>query len=97
MIKKRQNPVFASEKFKDLLKNCKVKRIAIFGSCAADGNQKGSDVDFLVEFQKDADLLDQVGLKLALEKLLHKAVDVVTPRALSKYIRRRVMQEAVYL
>jgi len=97
MIKPSQDPLFTSEKFKNILKENKVKRIALFGSYASGLSRKNSDIDFLVEFEKGADLLDQVGLKLEFEKLFKKKVDVVTPKALSPYIRERVLQEAVYL
>ena len=89
--------IFKTEKFKHLLKFYKVKSIAIFGSYAKGEPSAGSDVDFLVEFEKGADLWDQVGLKNDLEKLIKKSVDVATPRGLSRYIRDKVLREAVYL
>lgn len=85
------------QRLKQLLKAYKVKRLALFGSYINGKPTKHSDIDFLVEFQKDADLLDQAGLKLALEALLKRKVDVVTPNALSKYFRDKVIREAVYL
>ncbi len=97
MTKKTFNTIFKSEKFKNLLKAYKVKRAAIFGSYAKGMFRKGSDIDFLVEFQKEADLFDQVGLRIDLKKLFHRDVDVVTPKSLSQYIRRQILEEAVYL
>ena len=75
----------------------KIKKIGIFGSYAHGHPTKHSDIDFLVEFKKGADLLDQIGLKLKLEALLHTEVDVVTPAALSRYFRDKVLKETVYL
>ena len=97
MIAKSLSHLFRSEKFKKLLKSYKVKRIAIFGSYARGENKKKSDVDFLVEFDKRADLLDQIGLKQDLEELLKKEIDVVTPRSLNAHIRQKILNEAVYL
>ena len=74
-----------------------VKRIAVFGSYATGKVNKRSDIDFLVEFEKEADLLDQVGLKLDLQDLLERKVDVVTPDSLSQYLRNGVLDQAVYL
>ena len=74
-----------------------VKRIAVFGSYATGKVNKRSDIDFLVEFEKEADLLDQVGLKLDLQDLLERKVDVVTPDSLSQYFRSSVLDQAVYL
>jgi predicted nucleotidyltransferase len=75
----------------------KVRRAAIFGSVARGEATADSDVDLLVDFEKEADLLDQAGLKLELEELLKRKVHVVTPASLSKYIRDAVLNEAVYL
>jgi len=74
-----------------------VKRIAVFGSYATGKVNKRSDIDFLVEFEKEADLLDQVGLKLDLQDLLERKVDVVTPDSLSQYLRNSILDQAVYL
>jgi len=84
-------------KLKEILKIYKVKRLALFGSYVNGRLRKHSDIDFLVEFNKDADLLDMVGLKQELEELLKRKVDVVTPAAISRYFRDKVMKEAVYL
>ena len=86
-----------SQKFKSLLKVYRVKRLALYGSYAAGKPGKRSDVDFLVEFAPEADLLDQVGLQQDLERFLKKKVDVVTPNSLSKYFRDDVLKKAVYL
>jgi predicted nucleotidyltransferase len=74
-----------------------VKRIAVFCSYATGKVNKRSDIDFLVEFEKEADLLDQVGLKQDLQDLLERKVDVVTPDSLSQYFRKSVLDQAVYL
>lgn len=97
MIKRRFDSIFYDEKFKKLLKKHRVKRIAIFGSYADGRSTAKSDIDLLIEFEKGTSLLDMVGLKLDLQELLKRDVDIATPRSLSKYIRNRVLKEAVYL
>ncbi len=97
MIKPRLKSLFSGEEFKEILVRNKVKRIALFGSQLAEGSRPPRDYDFLVEFQKGADLFDHVGLKLDLEKYLKKKVDVVTKKSLSKYLRDRVLKEAEHL
>lgn len=97
MVKRFRHALFTSEVFKKFLTKNKVKRIAIFGSQATGRALKKSDYDFLVEFQKGADLLDQVGLKLDLEQYLKSNVDIVTKRSLSPYIKQKVLGEAVYI
>lgn len=97
MIKRRFDSIFYDEEMKALFKRYKVKRIAIFGSYAAGQPTRKSDIDFLVEFEKGASLFDMIGLKLDIESLLKKTVDIATPKSLSKYIRRQVLKQAVYL
>ena len=70
--------------------------IRVFGSVATGQNQPGSDVDFLVEFDRGKTLFDLIGLKLDLEKLLGVNVDLVTPNSL-RYVRDRVLAEALPL
>jgi predicted nucleotidyltransferase len=85
------------KKFRHILDRNRVKRIAVFGSYATGKINKSSDIDFLVDFEKGADLLDQVGLKLDLQDLLERKVDVVTPDSLSRYLRDRILDQAIYL
>ena len=85
------------KRFKEILKRNKVKSISIFGSWATGEVREGSDVDFLVEFQERADLLDIVGLKLDLEELLGKKVDVVTRNSISPYLRDKIIDQAIPL
>jgi predicted nucleotidyltransferase len=38
-----------------------------------------------------------VGLKLDLQELLEKKVDIVTPNSLSQYLRDKILDQAIYL
>jgi predicted nucleotidyltransferase len=73
------------------------KKIRLFGSILRDDIKEKSDVDFLVELEKDRSLLDIIAIKQDLEDLLGCSVDVVTDSALSPYIRDEVLQQAVSL
>jgi len=53
-------------------------RVRVFGSVARGEARPDSDVDFLVDFDDEASLLDQVGLTRDLEELLGTRVDVVS-------------------
>lgn len=62
-----------------------VTSLTVFGSAATDGYRDDSDVDLLVTFAPDSPLnrFDAYfGLKEALEVILHRPVDLVTPSAL---------------
>jgi predicted nucleotidyltransferase len=71
--------------------------VRVFGSLARGEGSEGSDLDLLVKLGEGRSLLDLVGLKQDLEDLLHRPVDVVTEKALSPYLRDRVLSEAIPL
>ena len=58
-------------------------RLFVFGSCARKEETPQSDIDFLVEFDPDASLLNRAGLLVDLEELFGCDVDVVSSRSLS--------------
>lgn len=70
-----------------------VKRAALFGSIVRGEQTADSDIDLLVEFGPNKSLLDLVGLKLDLEDLLRRKVDVMTYNSLNPLIKDRILQE----
>jgi hypothetical protein len=80
-----------------ILRRHDVARAAIFGSFAAGTPGEGSDLDILIEFEGEKSLLDLVSLKLELEDLLGRQVDVVTPGALHPRIKESVLRERVQI
>lgn len=73
-----------------------VSKIAIFGSAARDEMSAGSDIDILVEFDRQVGLFQFARLKMRLEEILGAPVDLVTEPALKKQLRTSILQEAVY-
>ncbi len=71
-----------------------IARLRIFGSVARGTDTPESDVDLLVEFTRPKSLLDLVGIEQEFEGLLGRKVDLLTPSALSPYLRERVLSEA---
>jgi predicted nucleotidyltransferase len=72
-----------------------VKALSIFGSVARGEAREDSDVDILVEFDRRVGLLAFVGLKLYLEQILGRPVDLVTPSGLKSSMRESILREAV--
>jgi predicted nucleotidyltransferase len=71
-----------------------VKRAYLFGSFARNEADEQSDIDILVELDYSQHIgLEFIGMKLDLEDMLKRKVDLVSERALSKYIRPYVEQE----
>lgn len=75
----------------------KVKDFGIFGSMIRAESKPTSDIDILVDFKDEADLIDFTGLALFLEEKLGQRVDIVSQRALREEIREEVLKEVIYL
>ena len=79
------------------IKSYGVKKIGIFGSVATASNSEESDIDILIEFQKDKKAFDNyMELKFFLEELFHRKVDLVIEDALKSRIRDSVLKEVSY-
>ena len=81
---------------KEMKEKYKVRAMGIFGSYVRGEQKKRSDVDILVDFYAPVGW-EFVDLEEYLEKILETKVDLVTPRALRKQIKDRVMKELVSL
>lgn len=81
----------------DIANQYHAANIRVFGSVVRGEDREDSDIDLLVDFLPGTTLLEQVGLIDALSTALGRKVDVVSERALNKYLRQRVLQEAVPL
>ncbi|MEN6301192.1 MAG: nucleotidyltransferase family protein [Armatimonadia bacterium] len=72
----------------------KAKHVRVFGSVVRGEDGPESDVDFLVDFEDEASLFDQIGLIQDLEDLLGRKVDVVEDGYVHWVIQDKVRQEA---
>ena len=81
-----------------LLREFSVKSLYIFGSVARDETRPDSDVDILVEFEPDARIgfFAFARLQRRLSDLLGRPVDLVTPDALHKAMKNRILEEAIH-
>ncbi|MEK6824211.1 MAG: nucleotidyltransferase domain-containing protein [Nanoarchaeota archaeon] len=82
-------------KEKKRLKEKGVKKIGLFGSYAKDKQKKGSDVDFLIEFN-EISANNFFGVLFFLEKLLGKKIDLVIEEDLKPELNY-VKKEAKYV
>lgn len=76
-----------------ILKKYGVHRAGIFGSFVRGEAKEGSDMDILVEVERSMSLLDFVGLKLELEKVLGMKVDLVEYGAIKPLLKERILKE----
>lgn len=73
----------------------KIKGLGVFGSYVRGENKKGSDIDILVEFKKNAhiSLLDFIDLENYLTDILGIKVDLVEKSCLKPYIGKNILKE----
>jgi predicted nucleotidyltransferase len=67
----------------------------VFGSSVHGCDTDDSDLDLLVDPTAETTLMDIARIQNRLQKLLGVSVDVLTPKALPKSFRDRVLPEAV--
>jgi len=84
------------ERLADFCRRHRIRRLSVFGSALRDDFRPDSDVDFLVEFEREArvSLLDMAGMELELEEIVGREVDLRTAGDLSRYFRDEVVREA---
>jgi predicted nucleotidyltransferase len=73
------------------------RNVRVFGSVARGEVDEQSDIDLLVEFDPERNLLDHAALWLELQDLLGCKLDVVSDRGIKPRVRERVLREAIPL
>jgi uncharacterized protein len=75
----------------------RARDVRLFGSAARGDERADSDVDFLVEFEPGARLMDRLRMMVELEDLLGRRVDVLAERSLDPIVGEQARREAVAL
>ncbi len=85
------------ERIMDLAQQFRARKIAVFGSLARGEAHAESDIDFLVDFEADYKLRDQIRLTQALGALLGRRAQVVDRQCLREEWRDGIIKEAISL
>jgi len=80
-----------------VLKKHRVKKAALFGSFVRGEAKESSDIDILVDVDENISLLDFVGIKLDLEEVLGRKVDLVEYGTIKPRLRERILKEQVVI
>ncbi len=83
-------------KIQQFFGNQPVKKAWLFGSCSRGEETMDSDVDILVEYDRQksrVSLLKMAGIMLDLEDLLHRKVDMVEANGLLPFARESANQD----
>lgn len=77
----------------DVLRKSGVKKASLFGSFVRGEATEKSDIDLLVEFKGRKSLLDLVRLKMRLEELFGRKVDILTYKSINPLLKNRILDE----
>ena len=83
------------QKILPILQRHGIKRAGLFGSYVRGEMREDSDVDILVELDDDISLLDFVGIKLEIEEVLGKKIDLVEYCTIKPFIKDKIIKEQV--
>ncbi len=83
------------EKILEKLREHEVKRASLFGSIVREEMTDESDIDILIEFRGTKSLLDLARLKIELEEVLKRKVDVLTYKSLHPLLKDQILAEQV--
>ena len=96
MVSTREEIISMLQANRATLSDYGVKSLALFGSAARNNLRADSDLDLLVQFE-DATWANYIGLKLYLEDLLGRPVDLVTPKALRPLLRPAIERDLLHV
>ena len=85
------------EKIRPIMKRYGVKKVALFGSLVRGEMREDSDIDILVEIERDISLLDFIGLKIEIEEALGRKVDLVEYCTIKPLLKDKILEEQVVI
>ena len=93
----KQTPTIEEIKQKVLpvLERYRARRAGLFGSVVRGEMRHRSDIDILVDFPEPIGLFEFAGLRLELEQLLERKVDLVQYQSIKPLIKDRILAEEV--
>lgn len=82
---------------KTVIQRVKPTYIAVFGSYARGEEHEKSDLDILIDFDMEVDLLELIGLEQELSELLGIKVDLVTLRSVNASLKPFIESDLIRL
>jgi len=83
------------KKISPILEQHRVKRASVFGSFATGRQKPRSDLDLIVQFSEKSSLLHLASLKIALEDAINRKVDILTPNAVHKKLKKHIAKKLI--
>ena len=80
---------------RETVKKFEPSLVGIFGSYARNEHNNTSDLDILIDFEKNVKLLDLIGLEQELSELLGIKVDLVTVRSVNQKLNSNIQRDLI--
>lgn len=75
------------------LKNRGVLKASVFGSIARNDYNENSDIDLILQLDKDKNLFDLAEIKVDLEEKFNRKVDVLTYNSINPFLKDIILKE----
>ncbi len=84
---------------KEIQNRYNIVKLGIFGSFAENKQSEKSDIDLLVEFDKNTvDIFEKKqDLKVFIENQLNREVDICTIKYIKPFLKKHILKQAVYV
>lgn len=101
----KNEKIYTIDEIRQILQNSKdyleekyfVDKFLLFGSYAKNLQTSESDIDLLVSFKQPVDMFEFMDLQDYLTKLFNKKIDLGTSNSLKKFIKDKILKEAIVL
>jgi hypothetical protein len=80
-----------------VLQSHNVIKASIFGSYAKGLENSNSDIDILVELQKDKSLLDLISLEFDLQALIERKIDLITYDSINLKLKEEILSSQILI
>ncbi len=96
MTRTREEILKMLQENREVIRRFGVRRLGLFGSHVRDEGTEGSDLDFVVEFERKT-FDTYMDLKAYLEELFGCRVDLVLTDAIKPRLRATILEQAIYV
>ena len=83
------------EEIHALAEKYKVRKVFVFGSCARREDTPNSDIDFLVDFNRDSSWCDYRDFRNDLGEMFHCKIDLVARIGINPYLQERIERDSI--
>ena len=94
---KEINKIFKGGAIQQFFKSQPINKAYLFGSVARGDDRFDSDIDIMVELDKNTDMFQFIGIKLQLEKIFNKTVDLISSNGISPHLKPFIDKDKILI